>query len=143
MTHRIFVPIDGSDCSRRALQYALRLAKLVGDCSIHVAHAHDEPLLYGEISVYVPREQMERLQRQNSEQVLAGVETMLRDAGVPWEKEILVGPVARVMAERAAALGCDAIVMGIHGLTTLGKLLMGSVATRVVHLSDLPVTLVK
>jgi nucleotide-binding universal stress UspA family protein len=143
MPYRIFVPIDGSDSAGRALEHALRLAKRIGDCSIHLAHAHEEPLIYGEIAVYVPREKMEQLQRGHSEAVLARAEQLLKSADVPYAKEILVGPIAQALAERARALGCDAIVMGTHGLTALGSMLMGSVAIKLVHLSSIPVTLVK
>jgi len=140
---KLFVPLDGSACSLRALRHAVELAKRVGDCAIHIAHAHEEPLLYGEVAVYVPRETIERLQREDSEGVLARAEPLLKSAGVPYEKEVLLGPVAQVLAERAASLGCDAIVMGTNGLTALGQMIMGSIASKVVHLSAMPVTLVK
>ncbi len=143
MTYKIFVPTDGSDSAERALRHAVALAKRIGDCSIHVAHAHEAPLLYGEIAVYVPREQMERLQREQSERHLGRAEAVLKTAGVPYEKHVLVGPIAQALTECAAALGCDSIVMGTHGMTALGKFLMGSTATKLVHLSDIPVTLVK
>jgi len=143
MTYKIFVPMDGSDCAERALRHAVALAKRIGDSSIHVAHAHEEPLIYGEIAVYVPRPEMERLQREQSDRLLARAEAVLRNSGVPYQKEILTGRVAQVLAERAAALGCDVIVMGTHGMTALGKFLIGSTATKIVHLSDIPVTLVK
>lgn len=54
---------------------------------------------------------MEKLQREQSESVLARADPILKTAGLPYEKEILIGPVAQVLAERAHALGCDAIVM--------------------------------
>jgi len=139
----ILLTVDGSGAALRAAKEAIALAKLAPQCSIRLVHAHEEPLIYGEIAVYVPREKMEKLQREHSESVLARVEPALKDAGVRYEKEVLVGPVAEVLAERARALRCDAIVMGSHGLTALGNVLMGSVATKVVHLSSLPVTLVK
>jgi len=143
MPKRIFVPIDGSSCSIRALRHAIALAQRLGDCAIHIAHAHEEPIMYGDISIYASREAIERMQREHSEQALAGAESILQSAGVLYEKEILIGDVPRMLAERAAALGCDAIVMGTHGQTALGNLLMGSVATKVVHHSAIPVTLVK
>ena len=55
----------------------------------------------------------------------------------------MVGPIGRAIAEHAAALGCDAMVMGTHGLDAPGKFLIGSIATKVVHLRDIPVTPVK
>jgi nucleotide-binding universal stress UspA family protein len=143
MTYKIFVPMDGSDCAERALRHAIALAKRIGDASIHVVHAHDAPVLYGEIAVYVPRDEMERLQREQSERHLARAEAVLKTAGVPFQKEVLIGPIAQALTERAKALGCDAIVMGTHGMTALGKFLIGSTATKVVHLSEIPVTLVK
>lgn len=143
MARKIFVPFDGSGCALRALEHALELGRRIDDCSVHVAHAHEEPLIYGEIAVYVPREKMEKLQREQSESVLARADPLLKSAGMPYEKEVLVGPVAQVLAERAQALGCDAIVMGTHGMTALGKFLMGSTASKLIHLSEIPVTLVK
>jgi nucleotide-binding universal stress UspA family protein len=143
MTHRIFVPFDGSGCSLRALRHAVALAQRISGCSLHVAYAHEEPLLYGEIAVYVPHDKMERLQREHSEGVLERADPILKTAGVPYEKEILIGPAAQVLAERARTLGCESIVMGTHGMTALGNMLMGSVATKLVHLSTVPVTLVK
>jgi nucleotide-binding universal stress UspA family protein len=143
MSYKMFIPVDGSDCSLHALRHAVSLAGNIADCSIHIAHAHEQPMIYGEIAVYVPREKIEQLQRAKSESVFASAEELLKTTGVPYSKEVVVGPVAQALVERAQALACDAIVMGTHGLTTLGRLLMGSVASKVIHLSDIPVTLVK
>jgi nucleotide-binding universal stress UspA family protein len=40
-------------------------------------------------------------------------------------------------------LGCDEIVMGAHGRSVLAELLLGSTVTKVIHLSRVPVLLVK
>lgn len=143
MAYKIFVAFDGSGCALRALAHAAVIARRMGDCSLHVAHAHEEPLIYGEIAVYVPRDEMERLLREHCESILARADGILKEAGSPFRKEILVGPIAQTLVERARALKCDAIVMGTHGLNALGSMLMGSIATKIVHLSDVPVTLVK
>lgn len=143
MSHKIFVPLDGSSCALRALQHAVVQARRMGDCSLHVAHAHEEPQIYGEIAVYVPREKMEALQRENSDAILARADEVLKASGLKYEKEVLIGPVAQVLAQRARALNCDAIVMGTHGHTALGGMIMGSVAHKLVHLSSIPITLVK
>jgi nucleotide-binding universal stress UspA family protein len=141
--HKIFIPVDGSASSERATRHAVALATQLGQCTLVLAHAHEAPLIYGEIAVYVPKEKMASLQREHSEEILKRLEPILTGSGVPYEKEVLVGPVASVLAERAAALGCDAIVMGTHGMTPLGNMLMGSVASKVAHLSRLPITLVR
>jgi nucleotide-binding universal stress UspA family protein len=139
---KYLVPVDGSKAALRALQQALALARLEG-ASIHLVHVHEEPLIYGEIAVYVPREKMEALQRTHSEAILAEAEAELRDSGVSYTKETLVGPIAQTIARRAESLGYDAIVMGRHGKTALGDMLVGSVAMKVLHASRLPVMLVR
>ena len=143
MTYKIFVPVDGSSCAQRALQHAIAMAKGMSGAILHIAHARDEPVIYGEIAVYVNRERMEQWVREETARILAGAEAALEGTGVRFEKHALVGPVARVLAERAAALGCNAIVMGTHGRTALANILIGSTAAKLIHLSDIPVTLVK
>ena len=141
--HKMLLPFDGSESALRALNYAVRLAKGNGSVSVHLVHAHEEPLTYGELAVYVSREQMAELQRAHSEDVLATAEALLKQAGVSYTKEVLTGPVAESIAKRAEETGCDRIVMGTRGLSAVENLLIGSVATKVVHLATVPVTLVK
>ena len=50
---------------------------------------------------------------------------------------------AEVIARLAGDLACDLIVMGTHGRTGIAELVMGSVASRVLHLAPCPVLLVK
>ena len=142
---KLLVAVDGSGAAQRALQQAMALARLNLDASIHLVHAHEEPDIYGEIAVYVPRAKMEELQRANSERVLPAAEDAagLKDSGVRYTKEVLTGPIGQTIARHAERLGCDAIVMGRHGKTTIGDLFMGSVAMKVLHLTRLPVLLVR
>jgi nucleotide-binding universal stress UspA family protein len=140
---KLLVPVDGSGAAARALKQAIALARMSPDASIHLVHAHEEPDIYGEIAVYVPRAKMEALQRSVSEGVLAAAEAELKDSGVRSTKEVLVGPIAETIARHAERLGCDAIVMGRHGKSSLGELLMGSVAMKVLHFTRLPVLLVR
>jgi nucleotide-binding universal stress UspA family protein len=141
--HKVLVPVDGSDGALRAVRYAMKLARENGPVSIHLATAHEPPILYGEIEVYVGREKMERLQREHCEAILEPAAALLRAGGVPCTAEILVGEIAPSIVKRAQELGCDGIVMGTRGMSAIGNLVMGSVATKVVHLAAIPVTLVK
>jgi nucleotide-binding universal stress UspA family protein len=140
---KLLVPVDGSGASLRALQAAVGLARFVPGATLHLVHAHAEPRVYGELAVYVPREKMRELQLAQCEAVLDRAEGALKAAGVPYTREVLEGPIGRTIAEHAERLGCDAIVMGRHGESALGELLMGSVAQRVLHASRLPVLLVR
>ncbi|MDH3639310.1 MAG: universal stress protein, partial [Gammaproteobacteria bacterium] len=56
--------------------------------------------------------------------------------------EVIDGPCAQVILDRSAKHDADLIVMGTHGHSALGDVLLGSVAHKVVHRSSIPVTLV-
>jgi len=140
----LLVAFDGSESAANALAYAASLAGSNGGPSLHLVTAYEEPPAYPEIGVvYVPRERQVALQQARSAEVLATGERFLAGAGVPYSAEILTGPVGPTIAQRAEALGCDGIVMGTRGLGAVGNLVLGSVATKVVHAARVPVTLVK
>lgn len=140
---KVLVPFDGSKSALHALQYAIKLAQRNRLVSIHLVNAHEEPIVYGEIEVYMSHEKFAQLQREHSTAVLAIAEKRLKKAAVPYTKEILVGNIAEVIAQRAERLRCDSIVMGTRGMSAIASLVMGSVATKVVHLANVPVTLIK
>ena len=58
---------------------------------------------------------------------------------MPYDKEILTGPIAQVLAERAATLGCDTIVMGTHGRGGFQQLVLGSITEKVLRRATCPV----
>jgi nucleotide-binding universal stress UspA family protein len=140
---KILVPVDGSENALRALSYALELAKENKAIGLHLLTVHQEPIIYGEIQVYVSREKMEELQRNHSMDILQPAVDAAKAAGVSYTSEILVGDTASMIVKRADELNCDGIVMGTRGMSAVGNLVMGSVATKVVHLTKLPVTLIK
>jgi nucleotide-binding universal stress UspA family protein len=54
-----------------------------------------------------------------------------------------IGPAAEIIARVAREQGCDGIVMGSRGLGAVSSVLLGSVSSRVLEITDLPVTLLK
>ena len=54
-----------------------------------------------------------------------------------------VGDAAETIVSYAKDKGCHQIVMGTRGLGSVSNMIMGSVATKVIHLADIPVLLVK
>ena len=67
----------------------------------------------------------------------------LRAAGLAVDTHGAAGDVAPQVQDHVHRLGCDAIVMGTRGLGTVQTLLLGSTALKVLHLVDVPVTLIK
>jgi nucleotide-binding universal stress UspA family protein len=140
---KILVPIDGSACAMRALGYAIKLAKEHGPAELHLVTVYPEPVIYGEIQVYISQDRMKELQRKHCEDVLRPAVEEAAKAGVIFTSEMLTGETASEIVRRTGELGCDCIVMGTHGRGAIGALVMGSIAAKVVHLSEVPVTLVK
>jgi nucleotide-binding universal stress UspA family protein len=83
------------------------------------------------------------LQRGEGEEVLREACDLLNAAGVAYQAHVAVGPIPETIARFADENACDFIVMGTQGRGGLSQILLGSVATQVVHLSHVPVTLVK
>lgn len=140
---KVMLPFDGSENALRAVEHVIQLAKAGIRLSVVLVHAHEEPLLYGELAVYTSKEQIAKLQKEHSEAVLVPAEEALRKGKISFEKEILVGNIGERITTRAKELGCHGIVMGTRGMGSIGNLLMGSISTKVVHLATVPVTLVK
>jgi nucleotide-binding universal stress UspA family protein len=64
-------------------------------------------------------------------------------AGIPYQERIEFGNNGRSIVETARKEGCAQIIMGTQGRGALADLLLGSVATNVLRLTGVPVTLVK
>jgi nucleotide-binding universal stress UspA family protein len=141
--YKLLVPIDSSEPAACALQHAISIAKRDPTVELHIVNAHEPPAVYGEIAVYLSEERARELQRRHSEDILKPALDAARAAGVRYVGEILIGDVPTALVRYADEKGCDGIVMGTRGMGAIGNLVMGSVATKVIHLTKLPVTLVK
>jgi nucleotide-binding universal stress UspA family protein len=140
---KFLVAIDGSEGARHAVGHAIDLAKQNAQVQLHLLTVHPEPVIYGEIQVYVSRAKMEELQRLRSLDILRPAEDIVRSAQVPFASEIITGEAAQSIVRRAEELGCAGIIMGSRDMGAVGNLVLGSITTKVLHLTKLPVTVVK
>ena len=69
--------------------------------------------------------------------------TELAAAGIRYNAAVLVGPIAETIVAHAKKARCDLIFIGTHGRTAAGNMLLGSVATKVLHIATVPVLLVR
>jgi nucleotide-binding universal stress UspA family protein len=139
---KFLVPVDGSECSLRAVAYLVRLAKCREVVEIQVLNVR-EPADAWEIRRFLNAEEIARIQQREGAVDLGEARALLDAAAVAYDARVLVGPVAQTIAHFATEQGCDSIVMGTHGRGGLADLFLGSVASKVIHLSTLPVTLIK
>jgi nucleotide-binding universal stress UspA family protein len=139
----ILVPIDGSEPACRALEFAIRLSRARPEAAIHALYVHPPIDVAGKVQAFVTLERMREMATEQSRPILEHAAARLTDAEQRHTVEMLEGDTAEVIARRAEELDCDAIIMGSRGMGRIANLVIGSVATKVVHLSRLPVTLVK
>lgn len=91
----------------------------------------------------VGREQIEKYYREEGEQNLAAARRLLERSGLSYNTHILVGPVAETLVKHAKRLGCDLICIGAKGRSALRDAFVGSTASKVLQISDIPVLLAK
>lgn len=87
--------------------------------------------------------EIERWQAGEADLVLQPAIEILDTQEVRYQVRTRVGAPANEIALHLHETGCDAIVMGTRGLGPIANLVMGSVATKVIYLVDVPVTLIK
>jgi nucleotide-binding universal stress UspA family protein len=137
------IPIDGSSFSARAVDYVIeRVRQNPGGHAVHVITVQ-MPLVGVNIKLFVSAESLQTYYREEGEKILAPVLNTLRLAGISATPHIEVGDAAQVIIEAAKTINATEIVMGSHGRGALAGALMGSVAQKVVHLSKIPVILLK
>ena len=123
---RILLPVDGSEHSRRAADYAIELAKLVG-AEIMLIHCRQIPIVETHIPGY---DQTLAALKAESQVTLEAYKNLLQKSGIPFQDKIVEGR-ARDVIPSMAAKGIDLVVMGSHGRTNLEGLFLGSVTQRV------------
>jgi nucleotide-binding universal stress UspA family protein len=138
---RIAIPVDGSDCSMRAVKHVIAAREHFGDLELHLVNV--QPALPGEVGRFVSHEQIASFHADESAKAMAGACKLLDAAGIAYAAHALVGRVPEQIDALARQLGCDQIIMGTHGRSSLAELLVGSTTVRLLHLTSLPVLLVK
>ena len=143
----VLCPTDLSDTGDGAIAVAYRLA--ADDGRVHLLHICEPPFLgnplYGPyVQGYVPTpEELKAGEERAMQRLHRLVPEDAKARGVHTEFHLVHGVnVATVVEEEYRRLGCNVVVMGTHGRTGLGRILMGSVATDVVRKRGLPVILV-
>ena len=141
---RILLAVDGSKHSLNAVQFLIEHSGWLQEKpELDLVTVHlPVPKLPG-MGAAVGKAQLEKYYQEESSQSLAEARKTLDAAGVRYEVHTLVGPVAETLVKHAKDRRCDLICIGTRGHSELGKAILGSTATKVVHISDIPVLLVK
>lgn len=141
---KILIGVDDSAHSKAALEYVKAMRWPAGTKFVVLAAAAPAVAYTmvdaGAVTWMKTAEEETTVQAQ---ELTARAERELRDTGLSTEAKVVLGDARMAIVDAARNLGVDMVVVGSHGRTGLGKLVMGSVASHVVTHAPCTVTVVK
>jgi nucleotide-binding universal stress UspA family protein len=141
---RLLVPTDGSESSSRAVDYLIKNLGWIKDgAEIHLLNVQHQIPYGNRVSSAIGHDKLAQYHQEERTAALTSARQKLDAAKLKYHYHIGVGSEADVICQYATEKGCDQIVMGTRGLGAVSNLVLGSVATKVIHLSPVPVLLVK
>ncbi len=139
---KILLPIDGSAHALAAVDHALALVRAGLEADMVLVNVQEPPSLYEVVTAH-DAEVLEHVRTDAGADLLAPAEARLDAAGLSWESEVAGGQPATLLVELLENYGCEAVVMGVRGVTDADATGPGSVALAVLTHSPVPVTLVR
>lgn len=138
MYDRILVPTDGSPSMHPVVDHALELAA-VHDATVHGLYVIDTGS-FATLPVETTWEGVTEMLSEEGKRALSELEEWAGDTRI--ETALRDGNPSAEIVDYAETEGCDTVVMGTHGRGGIDRLLLGSVAERVVRSSPIPVVTV-
>lgn len=128
----VLVPVDGSDCSFRALEFATEFARRY-EGTLHVVHITD-------------------YQGEGTDEIITQAAEIVTDAGLEDEPEIVTdrrmsdpryaNQVGKDILELVEEREYDHVIMGHHGTGRIGRAILGSAAETVLRATEVPSTII-
>lgn len=144
---RWLVPIDGSEHALRAVDHVIRLAsQLTQPVEIFVLNVQPEvPVKFLLLGNGTPsdKRKLEEPLRQAGEEILQPARARLERAKIAHACHVEIGHASQIIPRFAKTYHCEMIVMATRGFHAGSSLLLGSVAMKVVHFTEIPVLLVR
>ena len=143
MFRRVLIPTDGSPTANKAVKSGIELAKMLGAAVTGYYAVESIPTgIYGEGYMFsgAARAKLERQANAVGRHHLARMGRLAKAAGVRFESVCARAqtPYDGII-ETARRKYCDAIFMGSHGRRGIAALVMGSVTSKVLAKSKIPV----
>lgn len=143
MFKKILIPIDGSELALKAVATGVKLASEV-DAQVVFLHAMAPYIApyAAEVAMMDSKTQelFERSISEDSKKILADAKRIADAASVASESVSAVSSRAETLIEKTVnEMGCDLIVIATHGRGAVGRFVMGSVTTRLLPISPVPV----
>ncbi len=139
---KILLPVDGSAACHKAIAHFIQLLNWYKEVpEIHLLNVQFP--LHGDISMFISQENIKQYHQEEGLKDLKSACDLLDQAGIAYQCHVIVGDVAKMIVQFATEKQCDQIVIGPRGFDTFQGMLLGSVASKLIHLSQVPVLLIK
>lgn len=140
---KILIPLDGSANANRAVDYVIgNLAALKEQPQLLLLNVQWK-VATGNVKLFISQDTINDYYREQGMAALQQARAALDAARLPYQYHISIGTPAEAIVQYAREQGVDQIVMGRQGQGGLQALLLGSVVSKVLHLADCPVLLIK
>jgi nucleotide-binding universal stress UspA family protein len=141
--YKILIPLDGSENATRALDFVIgSIAMLKQSPQILLLNVQWK-VGVGNVKLFINQETINDYYRENGMAALQQARVTLDAANLPYQYHISIGTPAEAIVQYANEQNVGQIVMCKQGQTGLQSMLLGSVVSKVLHLADCPVLLVK
>lgn len=140
---KILIAVDGSAYTSKAIKHVVaHLDWFRGEPELHLLHVK-LPIPAGRSRAFLGEVEIKRYYEEEARAALASAERLLRKQDLPYQASYKVGDVAEEIRAYAKKNKIDMIVMGSHGHGALQNLVMGSIATKVLACTSVPVLIVR
>jgi nucleotide-binding universal stress UspA family protein len=140
---KILIPLDGSERANHALDYALGYMRLLKEPPQILLLNVQWKIAVGNVKLFINQETIDDYYRERGLTALQQARNVLDAANLPYQYHISVGTPAEAIVQYAREQGVEQIIMSKQGEGGLHNVLLGSVVSKVIQLSDCPVLLVK
>jgi nucleotide-binding universal stress UspA family protein len=139
---KILVAVDGSTYTKRMLAYLAAHDEWLGGAHQYTV-LHAVPAVPPRAAAVLDKEVLKAYYADEGEKVLKTVRSFFGKQGIQADYINKVGSAAELIAATADKGKFDLLILGSHGQSALGNLIMGSVTTKVMAHCSVPVLLIR
>ena len=140
---KILIPLDGSGSAERAVTYVINNMANWKERPVVLLLNAQWKIATGNVRLFINQDTINDYYREQGMVALQGARAALDAAQLPYQYHVSVGSPAESIAQYAREQAVDQVVMCRQGQGGVQQFLLGSVVSKVLHLVDCPVLLVK
>jgi nucleotide-binding universal stress UspA family protein len=139
---KILIAVDGSSYSKRMLAYLAAHDEWLGEAHRYTV-LHVVPAIPPRAAAVLDKAVLKGYYDDEAEKVLKTIRSFFGKQRIAAEFVSKIGPAAETIATAASKGKFDLVMMGSHGHSSIGNLVLGSVATKVMSQCEVPVLLIR